>query len=394
MGDLPDLIFEFDDSDESCPYESDSSYTSLDSSSWADTDIINLQYISEQLAEHGDFPLIYADDFDMPSAEYFKAATADHTAKAAPLRILTDAGAERGDLMGYPDMWGTDYKVLLRDKDNYSRNITFGLERFLDQEGGKDKPPDKGDISVDGPKDILSRPHGSNQPSEANPNPKGVKVPPQRQPASDPLDIPPGDMDINDTTVQQKSNSLASSSPESTPFSTPAVDGDPNSEGPYSLQDFSTELPEVYIEPLPLPIFVSGRHLLPEDIREPTPYRSRQAPAPHIPGAAHDIVDIDKLNRRSAFLTPVEKVNRLESQPELFDSKLDSVIPDPNTGTSPSGRYLLDIKRTGQYKCRGVKQGFKENKVITNGQPEDVKWIFDLLAVRFECKNPEYLTPE
>ena len=79
MGDLPDLIFEFDDSDESSPDESDSSYTSVD------TDIIDLQYVSEQLAEHGDFPLIYADDFDMPSAEYFKAATADHTAKAAPL---------------------------------------------------------------------------------------------------------------------------------------------------------------------------------------------------------------------------------------------------------------------------------------------------------------------
>ena len=145
MGDLPDLIFEFDDFDESSPDESDSSYTSVD------TDIIDLQYVSEQLAEHGDFPLIYADDFDMPSAEYFKAATADHTAKAAPLRILTDAGAERGDLMGYQDMWGTNYKVLLRDKDNYSRNITFGLERFLDQEGGNDKPQDRGDISVDAP---------------------------------------------------------------------------------------------------------------------------------------------------------------------------------------------------------------------------------------------------
>ena len=31
-----------------------------------------------------------------------------------------------------------------------------------------------------------------------------------------------------------------------------------------------------------------------------------------------------------------------------------------------SDRYLLDIKRAEQYKCRGVKQGFKENKVIAD----------------------------
>jgi hypothetical protein len=32
-----------------------------------------------------------------------------------------------------------------------------------------------------------------------------------------------------------------------------------------------------------------------------------------------------------------------------------------------SGRFLLDIKRTGKYKARGVKQGFKEDKSTADG---------------------------
>ena len=31
------------------------------------------------------------------------------------------------------------------------------------------------------------------------------------------------------------------------------------------------------------------------------------------------------------------------------------------------GRLLLDIKRSGKYKVRGVKQGFRENTVVTDG---------------------------
>ena len=32
-----------------------------------------------------------------------------------------------------------------------------------------------------------------------------------------------------------------------------------------------------------------------------------------------------------------------------------------------TGRYLLDIKRSGNYKTRGVKQGFKEDKLTADG---------------------------
>ena len=31
------------------------------------------------------------------------------------------------------------------------------------------------------------------------------------------------------------------------------------------------------------------------------------------------------------------------------------------------GRILLDIKRSGLYKARGVKQGFRENKTVADG---------------------------
>ena len=34
---------------------------------------------------------------------------------------------------------------------------------------------------------------------------------------------------------------------------------------------------------------------------------------------------------------------------------------------STPGRFLLDIKRDGSHKCRGVKQGFKEDRATADG---------------------------
>ena len=58
------------------------------------------------------------------------------------------------------------------------------------------------------------------------------------------------------------------------------------------------------------------------------------------------------------------------------DSLLDSVLTligkdDPNYDEllkiAVSGRYLLDIRRSGIYKTRGVKHGFKEDKATADG---------------------------
>ena len=51
--------------------------------------------------------------------------------------------------------------------------------------------------------------------------------------------------------------------------------------------------------------------------------------------------------------------------------------------TATPGRLLLDIKRSGKYKCRGVKQGFKENKELSDG-PDFVYYsnVVKLNAVR------------
>ena len=65
---------------------------------------------------------------------------------------------------------------------------------------------------------------------------------------------------------------------------------------------------------------------------------------------------------------------------EAFDKELSSLEGtmltrlEPGTAEyekarkeSTSGRFLLDIKRSGQMKARGIKQGFKEDKESTDG---------------------------
>ena len=51
--------------------------------------------------------------------------------------------------------------------------------------------------------------------------------------------------------------------------------------------------------------------------------------------------------------------------------------------TATPGRLLLDIKRSGKYKCRGVKQGFKEDKELSDG-PDFIYYsnVVKLNAVR------------
>ena len=44
---------------------------------------------------------------------------------------------------------------------------------------------------------------------------------------------------------------------------------------------------------------------------------------------------------------------------ELYDQALKEAI---------SGRYLLDIRRSGMWKARGIKQGFKESKITADGE--------------------------
>jgi hypothetical protein len=440
---------------------------------------------------------------------------------------------------------------------------------------------------VDDLMDILDKPHGSSKPrgktkTPSNPDPGQVRPNPNRveaptnQPAPDHMDLPDEDNDILNSPFQRQHNPLSSSSPDRTPIS----DSDPNRESSPDTEDCEVELPEIFIEPMTLPEGYKDT--------QTSSWRERRAPDTFVPGTAEtdDIIEIDKFNKRTAFLTQMERVYRLEAHVEVFDTQLDQALTDLNSGStigdvggclilaaniavqaqkdmswqkalasddriivteafnkekaslikcilqemSPTdkdwetaireatpGRWLLDIKRAGHYKCRGVKQGFKENKVISDGpdfnyhssvvkfvtvrivlarqregrviamidistaflqsnpyedgmfkyiafknpftfkweyyrqsgpiygeasapvrwevtiapwlieqgftrginepcvfhheerdlllllyvddiladgQPEDVKWIFDQLAIRFECKDPEYLTPE
>ena len=55
--------------------------------------------------------------------------------------------------------------------------------------------------------------------------------------------------------------------------------------------------------------------------------------------------------------------------------------------TATPRRLLLDIKRSGKYKVRGVKQGFKEDKELSDSPN------FNLLSKRFDSKDTNYLEP-
>ena len=65
---------------------------------------------------------------------------------------------------------------------------------------------------------------------------------------------------------------------------------------------------------------------------------------------------------------------------EALDAELDSlcktileeILPsdsgwETSVECATPGRILLDIKRSGKYKARGEKQGFRENKLVADG---------------------------
>ena len=67
---------------------------------------------------------------------------------------------------------------------------------------------------------------------------------------------------------------------------------------------------------------------------------------------------------------PQNQLKRSLAAPSLADAEL---MPgckldyDRAVKEAISGRYLLDIKRSGAWKARGVKQGFKEDKTQADG---------------------------
>ena len=67
-----------------------------------------------------------------------------------------------------------------------------------------------------------------------------------------------------------------------------------------------------------------------------------------------------------------EIVTALQSEKNSLGRILTKFFPDDPkysqaVAESVSGRYLLDERRSGQMKVRGVKQGFKEDKALADG---------------------------
>ena len=74
----------------------------------------------------------------------------------------------------------------------------------------------------------------------------------------------------------------------------------------------------------------------------------------------------DDKHRQPALDALTKELNSLTSTilTELYESDPDYEIA---VREATPGRILLDIKRSGIYKCRGVKQGFREDLIATDG---------------------------
>ena len=76
-------------------------------------------------------------------------------------------------------------------------------------------------------------------------------------------------------------------------------------------------------------------------------------------------VALEGPNRERAIQAYNDEVRSLES---TILTRLHPDDPEYKTAVAKAtpGRFLLDEKRSGAYKARGVKQGFKEDKLMTD----------------------------
>ena len=300
--------------------------------------------------------------------------------------------AEEGNLVGYHDMWSTTHKVLLsNNRMVHSRNVTFDLNNFKNDETIKE-PESKWD-------DLLS---------------------------SKLMDLPEIKLPDLGTSGQHLPN--PDTSPEGELVNSPLIDNDPTIIMEDCEVVIAPE--DIYHTPPPPPTTRSGRELRPTSLYVPStsgmepklqhmndpedpddPRKEYIVNMAKIQQLSHDLDKFDlaiehasvKLQAKSsqegdatAYLIAAQTMadhaqkdmnwkKALDSEHrnpalEALDKELSSlqktilteILPsDPNYEmavlNATPGRLLLDIKRSGKYKVRGVKQGFRENTAVTDG---------------------------
>ena len=297
--------------------------------------------------------------------------------------------AEEGRLVGYHDNWSTTYKVLLSEnRIVHSRNVNFDISDFKTEATQATTPPAE---------ELLTSKFikGLSLPSVANKS-NGSTHP------GDNIDIgstPEGDMP------------------------SPLINNDPS----IVMEDCIVFIPpdDIYSTPPPPPTSQFGRPLHPLQLYTPhTSTMEGTINAVQTDPRTNYLINMSKIqqldNDYERFDAAIEHASRsLQSnskgeedgaayliaaqtladhaqkdmnwkkalasehrQPalEALDKELNSLqktilteifAQDPSYETAvlnaTPGRLLLDIKRSGKYKVRGVKQGFRENTEVTDG---------------------------
>ena len=348
--------------------------------------------------------------------------------------------AEPGNLVGFQDMWGTTYKVLLDgNRMVCSRNVTFGLDRYLGSGGDKQDVADvAAELLEQRLRDQLRSKQAKKSSGQAiqtdssqlkdpfkNMDGKPSPVPDEGNlPSPEQKGKPDGSEEVYDNPLA--SLPLIDSPDQSDPGDVTFLDT-PDRPLPsgMSAEGITFELPEVVIDEIDTP---------PSEIQGPQ-RRVRNKTVHFEPHSALTDVtrDLQHHNRRVNYLTHLECILRVDHNVEVFNAGLNEVVErlreDNDQGTacimaatlgqnaqkdmnwknalasdnrdkviaayekelnsllstiltemSPEdkdwevaieqatpGRWILDVKRSGAWKVRGVKQGFREDKVMSDG---------------------------
>ena len=324
--------------------------------------------------------------------------------------------AEEGRLVGYQDLWGTTPKILLSEnRIVHSRNVTYDLSDYQHEElDAQDSSQSKSNEVIskllkeltgegcnvyDFPQQSRPTTHenplltqegatltqeGAPQEGELQtspPSPPSPMVGSPYSPTPSPQTTSPEPLLQDVEVVVQPLTFTASGRPTQPPsWMVPSMQGQTYSE---TINSASKHPREQYLYTINQIIKIDN-DIERFDAQLEAASRKLNAAAKDGPDvraylvaaaelAQHSLKDMswrealqsDK-HRQPALDALTKELNSLTSTilTELYDSDPDYEIA---VREATPGRILLDIKRSGMYKCRGVKQGFREDLIATDG---------------------------
>jgi hypothetical protein len=316
---------------------------------------------------------------------------------------LSHLRSEEGNLVGYQDLWGTTPKVLLdANRLVSSRNVTYDLANYGSTAPDPNKVTTERDITITHTVEHSARPDTSPEESTGtdgsvrHSNPLSIQEGASQDVAisegddlSSPLSLSPSQWPSPEVVISSPSQSAADSpSPWPSPEVIISESCMPEVTGrvrhpvePYKPHDDTMEARPMFLMTLDKLIQIEHEvNVFDAKLEAAMKRFNADAGKPDCAGymiaaaefAAHAQKD---MNWKKALASP-ERTDVLKALDKELTSLqatiLTRILPGDSdfenaVKTATPGRLLLDIKRSGVYKARGVKQGFRENKEQSDG---------------------------